>query len=257
MTIGIYQIQNKISGKVYIGQSQDVEYRLKDHLRLLKNNKHPNVHLQNSFNKHGESNFEFKILEKVPVEFLTQHEQYWLDVKKEYYSAGVYNIGTCADCPCRGIKRGSPTEEHRRKNSEGTKRAYAEGRKTCWNKGLTKEIDGRINYIASRSSKFWGNRCKSAEHRKNIGLALRGRYLTEEHKQNLSKATVGKKRKPFTREHKEKLSIAKIGKKLPPRSKEYIQKLKVGHKLWWARRRKDALRKLVRVLSNIVTNRTF
>ena len=36
MTIGIYQIQNKINGKIYIGQSINIKKRLKQHLRDLK-----------------------------------------------------------------------------------------------------------------------------------------------------------------------------------------------------------------------------
>lgn len=31
--IGIYGIKNKINGKIYIGQSEDITFRLKSHLR--------------------------------------------------------------------------------------------------------------------------------------------------------------------------------------------------------------------------------
>ena len=55
MTIGIYQIQNKINGKIYIGQSIDIEKRLKQHLRYLRKSQHYNSHFQNAFDKYGEN----------------------------------------------------------------------------------------------------------------------------------------------------------------------------------------------------------
>lgn len=57
MTIGIYQIKNKINGKVYIGQSINIEKRLKRHLNDLRKLKHRNQHLQNAFNKYGEKSW--------------------------------------------------------------------------------------------------------------------------------------------------------------------------------------------------------
>ena len=34
--IGIYKITNKINGKIYIGQSMNIERRLKEHMKLIK-----------------------------------------------------------------------------------------------------------------------------------------------------------------------------------------------------------------------------
>ena len=50
---GIYCIENLITGKVYIGQADHIKRRWQNHKRTLKNNKHKNIHLQNSWNKHG------------------------------------------------------------------------------------------------------------------------------------------------------------------------------------------------------------
>ena len=50
--IGIYAIHNIKTDKYYIGQSKDIEHRWKQHKSRLKNNKHENEHLQNSYNKY-------------------------------------------------------------------------------------------------------------------------------------------------------------------------------------------------------------
>ena len=64
MNSGIYEIKNKINGKMYIGQSRNINKRRSYHLWKLRSNNHFNPLLQNSFNKYGEHNFEFIILEE-------------------------------------------------------------------------------------------------------------------------------------------------------------------------------------------------
>lgn len=46
--IGIYKITNLINNKIYIGQSKDVEHRIKDHISGLNHNKGHNPHLQSA-----------------------------------------------------------------------------------------------------------------------------------------------------------------------------------------------------------------
>ncbi|MEQ8172689.1 MAG: GIY-YIG nuclease family protein, partial [Candidatus Eremiobacterota bacterium] len=58
---GIYCIINRVNQKIYIGSAKNLKDREKQHFSLLKNNKHVNKYLQNSYNKHGYENFEFKI----------------------------------------------------------------------------------------------------------------------------------------------------------------------------------------------------
>ena len=91
-TSGIYQIKNKINGKIYIGSSINVERRFKEHKKLLSHNKHPNKHLQLSWKKYGESNFTFILLEEVLVESLLTKEQYYIDSYQSYNNDIGYNI---------------------------------------------------------------------------------------------------------------------------------------------------------------------
>jgi len=59
---GVYKITNKINKKVYIGSSKNIPKRFSTHRSELRKNKHANVHLQNSWNIHGEQSFIFEIL---------------------------------------------------------------------------------------------------------------------------------------------------------------------------------------------------
>ncbi len=57
--IGLYAIVNTVNNKSYVGSSNNIERRTKEHKNELSRNKHFCKHLQNSWNKHGESLFQF------------------------------------------------------------------------------------------------------------------------------------------------------------------------------------------------------
>ena len=59
---GIYIIRNTSNNKVYVGQSIKPKGRLVKHKAALKRNNHENILLQRSWNKYGESCFEFYII---------------------------------------------------------------------------------------------------------------------------------------------------------------------------------------------------
>lgn len=59
---GIYKITNKINGKVYIGETLNLERRWKEHLKDLALKEHCNYKLQADFNKYGYKAFEFEVL---------------------------------------------------------------------------------------------------------------------------------------------------------------------------------------------------
>lgn len=62
---GIYTITSKVTGKLYIGESLDIYRRWHDeHIPQLRKNRHYNKELQNDFNKYGEENFSFQILQR-------------------------------------------------------------------------------------------------------------------------------------------------------------------------------------------------
>ena len=95
---GIYRILNSTNNKVYIGSAKSISKRFWEHKYNLKNNNHANIHLQLSWNKYGEENFIFEILEKINnnteniKEVLLMREQYWIDITNCTNRNFGYNI---------------------------------------------------------------------------------------------------------------------------------------------------------------------
>ena len=122
--IGIYQIRNLVSGKIYIGQSKNIYARWYEHKRELNKNEHHSRYLQRSWNKNGQDNFEFLIVEICDIEELNEKEIYWIEKNDSFKSGYNSNIGGC------GSRGYIPTEETRKKISKSHK---------ALNKKLTQE----------------------------------------------------------------------------------------------------------------------
>lgn len=90
MNSGIYKIYNKKNHRYYIGQSVNVESRLQQHKRELKDNIHINSKLQSDYNQYGGENFIFKSIYSCEEEFLNAMEKYFID-KYDSLNNG-YNI---------------------------------------------------------------------------------------------------------------------------------------------------------------------
>ena len=88
--VGIYKIINKTNGKYYVGSSNNIKGRWWNHKYQLSNNKHPNPHLQSSWNKYGKNNFDFIVIEELLPTKLIKVEQSYLDIanneKKKCYN---------------------------------------------------------------------------------------------------------------------------------------------------------------------------
>lgn len=76
----IYAIANLINGKIYVGQTSVSEkYRFAQHISALRHNRHPNSHLQASWNKYGEKAFSFSVLSRCKVQDLDALERYYIE----------------------------------------------------------------------------------------------------------------------------------------------------------------------------------
>ncbi len=87
MSACIYGIKNKVNSKYYIGQTINLPGRKSRHIRLLRKNEHHSKYLQNSWNKYGEENFTFEIIEEgLSLEDVKERETYWIQ------KIGNYNM---------------------------------------------------------------------------------------------------------------------------------------------------------------------
>ncbi len=101
-TCGLYKLVNRATGQCYVGQSQRVEKRIKEHFRLLRHNKHTNQHLQNAYNKYGAENFYGAVeVECQNIEELDQLEDQFLQGNAWFDEPTVYNIADFAKAPMR------------------------------------------------------------------------------------------------------------------------------------------------------------
>lgn len=93
METGIYKITNLIDGKIYIGSTvKSFKIRMMQHLYKLRTHKHFNIHLQRAFDKDGESNFEFSILEECDRDVIVEREDFWIQSTECYKQEIGYNF---------------------------------------------------------------------------------------------------------------------------------------------------------------------
>lgn len=71
--VGIYKIENKINGKVYIGQSVSIERRWKEHCKPSSSSV-----ISNAIKEYGKDNFTFEILEECLIEDLDAKEEKYI-----------------------------------------------------------------------------------------------------------------------------------------------------------------------------------
>lgn len=87
--VGIYKITKKSDGKSYIGQSNDIQRRFKEHQTKGASSRIP---LDVAIQKYGVNAFTYEILEECSIEELNEKEKYWIS----YYDT-VNNWYNCLE----------------------------------------------------------------------------------------------------------------------------------------------------------------
>ena len=187
---GIYMIKNKVNGNVYIGQAADIYERWEEHISLLRRGKHVNNHLQRAWNKYGDDNFEFSIVEECDENALNDREIYWIAEYDSHHNGYNQTLGGGG---VRGFKH---DEETKQRISESLK-----GDNAPWY-GKRRSEETKVK-IGQASKERWSN---PGNH------PMYGKHHTEESKEKMSESHKGK---ILSDEHKEKLSKANSGENNP------------------------------------------
>lgn len=166
---GIYCITNIINGKRYVGQTSNTfKRRWAQHKSELNKNKHNNPHLQNSWNKYGEDNFIFEVLEECEGETIDNAEIFWIYTFRTLNREYGYNLDL-------GGGRG---------HSEETNRKIS---KSLTGKPRSDEVKRKLS-IANKGKKM------SEASRLKISQTNTGAKRSEEAKRNIANAKIGKKK---------------------------------------------------------------
>jgi group I intron endonuclease len=194
----------------YVGSSQDLLIREREHQGRLERGSHGNRIMQNVFNKHRA--FVFTVLGRYPVEEIIEREQELLD---EY----------CQDPKCVNIATVAGTSPMTGRNHSDETKAKISASKT-----------GRklaVEHVAKISAGNKG-KARTPEWRAALSAAGMGHEVSEQTRAKLSAANLGKKNAPLTHEHRAAISAAQIGKTKSP---EHRAKLSRATTAYWARRR--------------------
>jgi len=186
MTSGIYRIVNMENEKFYVGSASDIESRISNHFGMLEKNCHHCIHLQRAYNRYGDV-FDCEIIYICePVkDVLLNAEQNYLDY---YWNSGMlYNSQPTAGS-WLGMKHSKESIEHMR------------------------------NIKFGKNNPMHGKKI-SDEHKARISAVHKGKTVSLETRQNMSKAQIGiakgrpspNKGKPMSEEQKLKIGKTKIG----------------------------------------------
>lgn len=152
---GIYKIQSIIKPeRYYVGSAVNIRRRWNEHLLRLKINIHHSEKLQRHFNKYGESDLIFIVLEPCFPEFLIAREQYYIDKLEPFFNSSL-TAGSIL-----GFNHSEETKQKMRKpKSEETKKKMRK----------PKSKEARLNM--SRSKKGKKRMPLSPIHIKKISIA--------------------------------------------------------------------------------------
>ena len=180
---GIYQIRNLVNGKVYVGSAVNLRARRNRHFSYLRNNCHANRKLQNAFNKYGEENIVFEVVEIVADKYnLLEREQYYIDTLNAVKEG--YNIRLIAESNL-GIKYSEQSKERIRKAKSNISEETRKRMSISRNKRppISEETRRRMSLAQSN---------RSEETRRRMSLAQQGKHMSEETKQRISRTLTEK-----------------------------------------------------------------
>ncbi len=209
---GIYKIESP-SGRIYIGQSVDIERRWNYHMEMRDAYKH--TILYRSLAKYGADKHSFKILEECPKEKLNERERYYIEKYDTFETKHGLNLTKGGDSQVVLSKR---TRDKISRAKKGKTIPHLIGFKH------SQETKDKLAELAKGNTNWLGKN-HSEETKEKIRQANLGKNLSEETIEKLRILSTGRKypnRKKLTEEARAKISKSQIGRKLNvPRTSIY------------------------------------
>ena len=169
---GIYKITSP-SGRVYIGQSVDIERRWLYYKRCKSNSQ---IRLNSSFKKYGVEKHKFEIIEECCVNQLNNRERYW----QEYYNVLDQDFGLNCRVTKSSDKSGYFSKESRKRLSDAIRgRKSSESTKKKLSKMKKGELNNRAILVLNMETGIYYGTIKEAASTinltgKNLEKRLRG-----------------------------------------------------------------------------------
>jgi len=253
---GIYRILCIKTNKCYVGQTKDFNRRKNSHFGLLNRNKSSHIKLQRAWNKYGEENFEFEILENIDInldnlkDILTIREQYWMNYYDSYNNG--YNSTPMAGLSTLGYRYSKESKEKISRAAKGriisddTKRKISESLK---NRIFTEEHRKKLSEkskirMQDSKNRFRLSIISSGIDRSGENNNFYGRNHSEESKRKMSESM--KKHlqdNPCSEDLRKKRSENTKGENNPmygrkrTMSEESRKKMSEGQKLRWSKKK--------------------
>lgn len=195
---GVFAITNRATEKIFIGMSVDLKATKNSYFNKLRGGICSNFELQEDFDRFGEAEFEFDVLEYCSKEELYKKRRFYLEFYRTHKD--VY-----------GRRKGI------RHQSAETKKKISSA-----NRGSKRNEEERMRMSLA---------CRGRKHtevvRKKIGAASLGRTKSKKVRQKISETLKGQE---FTEERKQKISKSLRGIIY---SAEHMQKFHEGTKRFW------------------------
>lgn len=183
---GIYKIENKINGKFYIGYSKNIIERWYSHKSLLRRNIHKNKYLQFAWNKYGEHNFNFCIVEECLKSELCEKEFFYIKSTQSTNRNIGYNI-----------EHGDPNQPMRTPSSLEIKN-FMSMRNELVECFICGKKMNKPNYHKYHGKNCGKKRVVSNETKLKISIKNKGRVVSLESRKKASDSMKGRK---YSEEH--------------------------------------------------------
>jgi group I intron endonuclease len=188
---GVYRILSNIDGKGYIGITGRSFYeRQWEHRYELKRQTHCNPYLQAAWNKNGEENFIFEILEVCPKELLKERELYWV----EFYHTLERDFGYNIEIPTDPPQHSKVTREKIGLSKIGKRRSLEVCKKISISRTgyrVPTEIKNKISFSTSGEKNHFYGKHHSEKSCEKIREKKIGKKPSEKTKAKLSECRTG------------------------------------------------------------------